>query len=165
MPTIEAKDVPKRVEQIIDNKEQRVDEQLLPPGKYEITPESKFKIEFWLKKVDDRWVFAQKGRDAIKEEVTFRMWTYDEMIDIRRKANSYDQLKRMYWVDVDMMNRMKVQKLLTSWTLDRENPRLKIHHVGGVMTDESWKVFTRLQPNISRYIIDKANEILEYNGA
>jgi hypothetical protein len=62
------------------------------------------------------------------------------------------------------MNRLKIQRLLMSWTFDRDNPRLKIFHAGGVMTDESWQVFTKLQPNIISHIIDEMNKVYEFNG-
>ena len=142
----------------------RVDETIMSAGKYEITSDARFTIDIYLKKIDDRWVVVNKSKDkdVVKEQVTFRPWSFEEMIEIRKRANTYDAIKRMYWIDVDLMNRLKVQKLLQSWTFDRENPRLKLHQINGVMTDESWLAFSRLQVNVSRHIIDKLNEILEY---
>jgi hypothetical protein len=50
---------------------------------------------------------------------------------------------------------------MQSWTFDRDNPRLKIHRVGGVLTDESLETIKKLQENILRYIHLQMNAVLE----
>jgi len=143
----------------------RLDEKLMKPGKYEVTKEDNFTVEIWLKKQDRRWLLCQSNdKGATREEVVFRMWTYDEMVELRKLATNYDPLKRIHTVDQDALNRMKVQRFLVAWTFNRDNPRLNIQHVNGVMTDESWGAFTRLQPNICSYILERMNLIYEYNG-
>jgi hypothetical protein len=143
----------------------RLDEKLMKPGKYEVTPEDTFTVEIFMRKQDKRWVLcAMTDKGATKEEVIFRMWTYNEMVESRKMATSYDPLKRIHMVDHDALNRMKIQRFLVSWTFDRENPRLRIQHVNGVMTDESWTAFTRLHPNICTFIIEKMNSVYDYNG-
>lgn len=163
MPTIKPK------EDGAENKSQqtgpRVDETLMAPGKYEITPEHTFDVEVNLRSEGSRWiVVAGKGKGIETHKVTFRVWTYDEMVSLRKAATSFDALRRMHLVDTDHLDRLKVQKLLQSWTFSSDNPRLKIHRVNDTLTDESWGNFKKLQPNIIRFILDKMNEILEYNG-
>ena len=92
------------------------------------------------------------------------MWGYDEMVDMKKMATSYDATKRMHTIDNDLLNRLKVQKLIVSWTFGNDNPRLKIQHVNGVMTDESWNAFKLLQTNISTYLLDEMNKVYELNG-
>ena len=94
----------------------------------------------------------------------FRMWAYDEMVNLKKMATNYDPLKRIHMVDHDVLNRLKIQRLMVSWTFDKDNPRLRIQHVNGVMTDEGWKAFISLQPNISAYIIEEMNKVYEFNG-
>jgi hypothetical protein len=143
----------------------RLDEKLMTPGKYEITKEDTFTVEIWLKKQDKRWVLCQPtDKTATREEVVFRMWTYDEMVELRKMATNYDPLKRIHMVDHDALNRMKIQRCLVAWTFDRENPRLRIQHINGVMTDESWHAFTRLSPNICSFIIERMNLVYEFNN-
>ena len=143
----------------------RFDEKLLKPGKYEVTEADTFSVEIWLRKSGRRWILCPPNeKDAIKEEVVFRMWTYDEMVESRKMATTYDPIKRIHMVDHDALNRLKLQRFMVSWTFDRENPRLRIQHVQGVMTDESWKAFTRLHPNICTYIIERMNLVYEFNG-
>jgi hypothetical protein len=143
----------------------RLDEKLMKAGKYEITQEDVFTIEIWLKRVEKRWILCNANeKNSTKEEVAFRMWTYDEMINLRKMATSYDPIKRLHMVDHDALNRLKIQKFLLTWTFDRDNPRLRIHHSGGVMTDESWGAFTKLHPNICTFIIERMNMVFEYNG-
>lgn len=143
----------------------RIDEELMQPGKYEVTLEHTFDVEVCLLLRDNRWVVvAPKTPKAVEHKVTFRIWTYDEMVELRKKATNFDAMRRMHTVDTDLLDRLKVQKLMQSWTFDKDNPRLKIHRVNGVLTDEAWDNFKRLQANIIRYILDRMNEVLEYNG-
>jgi hypothetical protein len=145
--------------------EHRVDETLMEPGEYEVTSDTVFSITVCLKRTENRWsVVTGTGKDVHEESVTMRMWTYDEMVTLRKKATGYDANKRMHIVDHDALNRLKAQKLFVDWTFQDRNKRIVLHRVNGVMTDESWKKFTRLQPNIIKYIFDKMNEIYEYNG-
>ncbi len=143
----------------------RLDEKLMKPGKYEVIPENTFKIDVNLMLKGNRWVVVDgTGRGVECNEVIFRMWSYDEMIELKKMATTFDPTKRLHMVDNDLLNRLKVQKLLVSWTLDRDNPRLRVAHVNGVLTDESWVAFTKLQPNIVTYILDEMNRVYEYNG-
>jgi hypothetical protein len=161
MAIVQAKPEAEKKEQLAP----RLDEKLMKPGKYEVTREDTFTIEIWLKKQDKRWVLCQPtDKNAIKEEVVFRMWTYDEMVELRKMATNYDPLKRIHMVDHDALNRMKIQRCLVAWTFDRENPRLRIQHINGVMTDESWGAFVRLSPNICSYIIERMNLVYEFNN-
>jgi hypothetical protein len=143
----------------------RLDEKLMKPGKYEVSREDTFTVEIWLKKNDRRWVLCGSSeKNSMKEEVVFRMWTYDEMVDLRKKATTYDPLKRIHMVDHDALNRMKLQSLMVSWTFDKDNPRLRLQHINGVLTDESWGAFTKLSPNICSYIIERMNLVYEFNS-
>jgi hypothetical protein len=160
MPVVQAKSEAQGQEA----RQDRLDEKLMKPGKYEVTPEDTFTIELFLKRTEKRWVLCPPDKGATKEEVVFRMWTYDEMVEMRKMATNYDPMKRLHMVDQDLLNRMKVQRLLVAWTFDKDNPRLRIQHVNGVMTDEGWKAFTRLHPNICSFIIERMNMVYEYNG-
>ncbi len=142
----------------------RLDEAIPGPGKYEVTDESDFTIYLHLKKYNGRWLLMNNADETTDEHsVTFRMWTYNEMIEMKKMATSYDLRKKMHEVDNDLLNRIKIQRLLKSWTFGGENKNLSIQHVGGKMTDESWVAFTKLQPNIAQYIITEMNMVLEYN--
>lgn len=142
--------------------EQRVDKTIAGHGPYEVTPETKFSINVYLKEMDGRWILSAKNDPKARlETVTFRMWTYAEMIDLRKRCSSFDQINRIHTIDYDFLNRLKIQKLMLSWTFGETNHRLAIHHVNGVMTDESWNAITMLSPNIITYIIDMMNSILE----
>lgn len=144
---------------------QRVDTILQPPGKYEVTPDNTFSFELLIKDHKGRWVIVDKDMKGVDQHtVTFRIWSYDEMVDLRKRSMIYDNTKRVNLLDSDLLNRLKIQKLLVSWTLDRENPRMKLIHVNGVLSDESWKAFTRLSPNIAERIINEMNLVLDYGG-
>lgn len=143
----------------------RVDTILQHPGKYEVTPDNTFTFDLLIKDHKGRWVIVDKDMKGVDQHtVTFRIWSYDEMVDLRKRCMIYDNMKRVNLLDSDLLNRLKIQKLLVSWTLDRENPRMKLIHVNGVLSDESWKAFTKLSPNIAERIINEMNLVLDYGG-
>ena len=163
MPVVQAKEEKKK--EVAPVEAPRVDEKLMSPWKYEVTPATQFTVTINLKERDGRWLIMNgPGKGIDTHSVIFRMWHYDEMVGMRKMATNYDAQKRIHMIDNDALNRLKIQRLLVSWTFDRDNVRLRIQHVQGVMTDESWTAFTLLQPNISSYIIDEMNKVYEFNG-
>lgn len=145
--------------------ESKVEEQLYKAGKFEITEEEDFKIWIYIKKTDKRWTIV-KNEEICDEKhwVIFRMWTYEEEIELRKQVTNFDMMKRMHLIDNDMLDRLKLQKLIKAWSFEDDNPRLKLVHINGVLCDESYKAMMKLHPNILKHIIGKMNEILEYNG-
>ncbi|MHC4213152.1 MAG: hypothetical protein ACYSWP_07265 [Planctomycetota bacterium] len=163
MPTIERKDgvQPPRGQ----SKEPRHDKVLMGPGEYEVTRQSKFTIEIHLKtrsEEDNWWIIANKEEAVVTEKVVFRMWTYDEMVEMRKLSTKYDQMRRVHMIDHDVLNRLKIQRFLMSWTFDKNNPRLELHHQNGVLVDEAWAKVKLLQPNILKHMIDEMNERYEF---
>lgn len=159
------KSLKKDVKEIDQTK--RVDEQISKPGKYEITENDTFKIVFYLYNKEGRWLVVDKsasGTPDVEEHwVEFKMWTFEEDIEMRKQASSYDPVKRLHLVDNDFLDRLKIQRLLKAWSFEKDNPRLKLLHVNGILVDESYKAFMKLYPNIVRYIIGRMNNVLEYN--
>jgi hypothetical protein len=159
------KEPEKKQEKPADNAP-RVDEQIMGPGKYEITNKDTFRIELSLSQSNGRWTVSdkiEKDKDIEKHWVEFRMWTFDEDVELRKKSTLFDAVKRMHFIDHDQLNRLKIQRLLRAWSFDKDNPNLKLQHVNGVLTDESWEAFKKLHTNIVRYIIEKMNNVLEFN--
>lgn len=148
-----------------EDKKDRVDEKLMGPGKFEITQDTVFTVNIHTKEKDGRWILMSgPGKGIESNQAVFRMWSYNEMIEMRKMSTSFDAQRRIHMIDNDMLNRLKIQRLMVSWTFDKDNPRLRIQHVNKVMTDESWTAFCSLQPNISSYIIEEMNKVYEYNG-
>jgi len=153
----------KPVKSVSVKDETRYDELLMGPGKFEMTEEDNFKVKFRVGNVEGRWVISSDLDDEL-HWVEFRMWTFDEEIELRNRATHFNERRRLHFVDNDELNRMKVQKLLKGWSFSKDNERLKLHHVNGVLTDESWKAFTKVHTNIVRFILERMNAILEHNG-
>jgi hypothetical protein len=151
-----------------EKKEARHDKVLMGPGEFEVTRNSTFMLEIPLKPRADGdrwWVVVENIGEAVRvEEVVFRMWCYDEMVEMRKLATKYDQVRRVHMIDHDVLNRLKIQRFMKSWTLDKDNPRLELHHVNGILVDEAWEKVRLLQPNILKYIIDEMNIRYEFGG-
>lgn len=147
--------------------EVRHDVVLMEPGEYEVTRSSTFTIKVPLcRRAEDDgwWVVAKPEAAEVTEEVVFRMWGYDEMVEMRKLATKYDTVRRVHMIDHDVLNRLKMQRFMLSWTFDKENKRLELHHIGGVLSDETWDKVRRLQTNILKHIIDEMNERYEFGG-
>jgi hypothetical protein len=147
--------------------EARVDKIVREPSVYEVATDATFTIKFSTKQHEGRWIICEPDElDSSVENhwVEFKVWNFADEIAIRKESTGYDAYKRMHIVDHDRMNRIKVQKLIKAWSFEEKDDRLKLIHVNGVLCDESYNVFMRLHPNIVRTIIEKMNEVLEYNG-
>ena len=140
---------------------------LAEPCKYEIKKTDTFKIEFGLQEKENRYIIIEDMNVPERFErhwVEFRIWNYEEEIDLKKKSMLYDAVKRMHFLDNDVYNSLKIMKLLKDWSFAVKNERLKIHHSNGVLTDGCWEIFVTLKPNIVSYIIVRMNNVLEYNG-
>ena len=155
-----------KIPDLPSNPEKKIEENLYKPGKFEITEEEEFRIDIPVKLEDKkRWTIVSDKKFADETHwVSFRMWTYQEEVELRKQATNYDQIKRMHLIDNDMLNRLKLQKLIKAWSFEEQNPNLKLIHVNGILCDESYKAITNLHPNILRFIIEKMNDVLEYNA-
>lgn len=160
MPTIEKKKDQRPVRGV---KEARYDQAIMEPGEYEVTRESTFTIRIPLKQNEDKWWVVVTDSDNV-QEVVFRMWSYDEMVELKKMATKYDGVRRIHMIDNDILNRLKIQRFMLSWTFESNNDRLELHHVNGVLSDETWTKVTKLQTNILKYIIDEMNERYEFGG-
>lgn len=163
MPTVEEKKnapAPRGVKE-----EARYDKVLLEPGEYEVTRDSTFDIVMPLKKNEAGWwvMVSEKESETI-ETVTLRMWTYDEMVELRKLATKYDPIRRVHMIDHDVLNRLKIQRYMLRWTFDGKNMRLELQHNSGVLTDEAWAKVKRLQTNLLKHIMEQMNERYEFGG-
>ncbi len=161
MPTIEAKpDAPQKKTKLNGP---RFDNAIMEPGQYEVTRSSTFTVKLHLKLNQDKWwTLVPEDRAETTEEVVFRMWTYDEMVELRKLSTKYDTIRRVHMIDHDLLNQLKIQRYMLSWTFDKTNPRLELHHINGVLSDETWEKVKRLQTNLLKYIVDEMNERYEF---
>lgn len=178
-PSESKKSMPERMPQLepADVQKKRVDAEL-KPSKIEVMSESCFRIKFYLLQVGDGDKFrryrvvrtddAQNFEEGVLGDlhwVEFKMWTYKQEMDLKRKCMQFDEQTRMNFINNDLLNRLKIQLLLSSWSLDEKfGIRLKLFHQNGVLVDESYEMFVQLFPNIIRFILSEMNDVLEYNG-
>ncbi len=140
-----------------------VNEKLTGPGKYVVTKEDTFKVRFGLVQRDGRWVVVKSGTpESDSHWVEFRIWGFNEEVELRKMSTQFDPLKKIHIIDNDYLNRLKVQRLMLNWSFDEQNPKLKLLHVNGILSDEGWKNFTSLFPNIIRFVLESMNAVLEY---
>lgn len=142
------------------------DTALTTPGKYEVTPETTFKVELLLVNKDGRYVIVSDSEQEGVEKhwVEFRMWTFDEEVELRKMAMQFDENRRMHFMDNDRLNMIKLRRLIKAWSFENVGPRYKLLHVNGVLADESWNIVRKLFPSITTAIIVGMNNVLEFNG-
>lgn len=135
---------------------------------YEVKPTDEFTIKFGLKEIEGRWIVIDNEQIDVldktiqKHWVKFKMWTFNEELNLRKKATKYDEDKRINMIDFDTLNEYKVRFLIKDWSFGERNEKLKLFHINGYLVDQSWDVFRRLYVNIVKYIIAKMNEVLEW---
>jgi hypothetical protein len=138
---------------------------LMPPGKFEVTPDQTFDVIIYLKKYKGRWVLMESpAKDVEKHTIVFRMWNFEECLRLRRQSMSFDPQTRTNKLDNDRLNKQKIMLLMQDWSLSSENPRLEIHRANGVLTEASWKAFVNISPAIADKIIAEMNMVLDYGG-
>ena len=141
-----------------------LNEQISEPCEYEVKKDDRFRVKFKVILKERRWIIVDDKYPGAEEHwVEFKMWSFNEETEIRKNSTQYDTFKRIHFIDHDLLTRLKISKLLKDWSFAEKNERLKLYHMNGILVDEGWNNFTRLQPNILRYIIDKMNEVLEHN--
>lgn len=138
---------------------------LMPPGKFEITPDQTFTVTIYLKQYKGRWALMETtAKDVEKHTIVFRMWNFEECLRLRRQSMIFDPQTRTNKMDNDRLNKQKILLLMQDWSLSKENPRLEIHRVNGVLTEASWKAFTSISPAIADKIMAEMNLVLDYGG-
>jgi len=136
--------------------------------KYEVSKDSVFTIKFGILDKGDRWVPINYS--AVDDNplsmgvwVKFRMWTYDEELTWRNECNEFNAEHKVQILNVDKLNEIKIKRLLLDWSFGELEDRLKMLHVDGRLSDESYKIFKGLFPAIVNTIIDMMNNVLESN--
>lgn len=152
----QARELEKKNNQLISN---RVDRKLYKPGKYELTGNETFDVVFRIKEIDGIWTITN-DIDGEEHFVRFRMWNYKESLELTKMAYVYDQFKKMHYIDNEVLDKLKIQRLLKEWSFEKDNENLKIIHVNGVLVDECYENFMRLHFNIVQHIIYEMNKRL-----
>jgi hypothetical protein len=102
-----------------------------------------------------------KGVVIEKHWVKFRMWNFMESIDWRQECMDYNQSYRIFNVNQNKFNELKVRRLLLEWSFNEYDDRHKLFHINKQLTDESMGViFNKLHPHIVKKIIELMNECL-----
>ena len=134
--------------------------------KYEIDKDTTFIINFGVAFSDER-VYIVEEKDielfgAEKHWVKFRLWNYMEEISWRQECMDFDQRYRMFTLNTNKFDEIKVRRLLLSWSFSEHYEEHKLVHINNQLCDESLKmIFTEIYPCITRYIISKMNQQLE----
>lgn len=135
--------------------------------KYEVKPESHFIVKFGIMEQDGRIIVTDEDMLESRIEkhwVKFRMWTYAEELDIKSKATEFDSTKKVHLLNNDKLNEIKIRTLIQDWSFSQSDASLKLLHINNYLSDEGLKIVYSLYPTIIRYIINRMNEVLEFNG-
>ena len=137
--------------------------------RYEVTPESEFTIRFCLGFNEGR-VQVYTADSYLKQEelerhwVKFRMWKYEEELSWQNQSMEYQHQTRSFIHNQNKLNELKVRHLIKEWSFEEYDPKFKLLHVNGVLSDESYNIFKGFFPTIINNIIYLMNQVLEQNG-
>lgn len=138
-------------------------------AKYEVTPESEFTVRFCIGFKEGRVQIYQedaylKFDDLERHWVTFRMWKYEEELAWQNQAMEFQGQTRSFILNQGKLNEIKIRHLIKSWSFEEYDPKFKLLHVGGVLSDESYSIFKGFFPTIINNVIYLMNQVLENNG-
>lgn len=133
-------------------------------SKWQLKQDEKFRIRFTLDEVKNkrvRFTLEEGGSNIVEHWVEFKMWDYNMMISLRKSATRYHKESGSFYVDHDLFNDLKVKNLLQDWSFAQIEPHMKLQHINGVLTDESFRIFREMYPWVISAIINKMNIVLE----
>jgi hypothetical protein len=133
-------------------------------SKWQLEPEETFRIRFNLDEIENERVkltLYEKGPNSVEHWVEFRMWDYNAMVNLRKRATQYHDQSNTFYVDTDAFNDLKIKFLLKDWSFGHLDPHMKLTHFQGSLSDESFSAFKNLLPWIASAIVRKMNEVLE----
>lgn len=144
-------------------------EKVVSYSKYEVRPDSEFKIEFCIGEKDGRIVVYTKEAAIQFPEleshwVVFRMWKYEEELDWKNRCQEYDAQSRSFKTNINKLDELKIRYLIKSWSFENYDPKFKLLHANRYLSDESYDIFKGFYPTIINNIIFLMNQVLEHNG-
>lgn len=142
-----------------------------PPSytKYEVRPDTLFTVRFCLGFRDGRALCYTEDAKYKRPELeshwaTFRLWTFREEQDWRNQTTVYDPPSRSWRPDPGRLNEIKLRHLLRDWSFAESDPKFRLLHVNGVLSDESYAAAMGLFPAILDNLLFLMNRVLEDNG-
>ena len=144
-------------------------EKVVSYSKYEVRPDSEFKIEFCIGEKDGRIVVYTKEAviqfpELESHWVVFRMWKYAEELDWKNRCQEYDAQSRSFKTNTNKLDELKIRYLIKSWSFENYDPKFKLLHANRYLSDESYDIFKGFYPTIINNIIFLMNQVLEHNG-
>ena len=83
--------------------------------------------------------------------------TYQEELEAKRTATTYDEVRGIHYVDNDVISEWRVKRCLLRWNFHRKlrNFCKRLHRSNNQLTTESWEDFRRLPPLVRKVIVNK----------
>ena len=135
--------------------------------KYEVSPDSEFTVKFCLGFEEDGRIMAYKEDSYLRLEgleqhwAKFRMWTFKEELDWKSQCMEFDPVSRGFKQNILKLNEIKIRRLIKDWSFANVDPKFKLLHVDGVLSDESYNVMMGFNPVIMDNLIVLMNNVLE----
>jgi hypothetical protein len=80
--------------------------------------------------------------------------TYETELEIRQKANIYDERNQIHYVDIPTVSLERIRHCLVRWDFHEKIPGLtkRLHRKTGILEDDSVDLWKKLPPNLRKYI-------------
>lgn len=140
-------------------------------SKYEVDKDTTFKVNLGVMFDEDRIVIIPEEKfeeiDGLgvelyeKHWVKFRMWNFLESASWRQECMEFLQQHRIFNLNTNKFNELKVRRLLLDWSFKDYGDDHKLFHINSQLTDESMTLFfKKFNPHIVQYVLNKMNEFL-----
>ena len=134
--------------------------------KYEISPDSEFTVRFCLGFEEEKILVYKEDSylriDGLERHwAKFRMWNFREELEWKNQCMEFDSISRAFKQNIIKLNEIKIRRLIKDWSFSEIDPKFKLLHVDGVLSDESYNVMMGFNPAIMDNLIVLMNNVLE----
>ena len=89
------------------------------------------------------------------------MWNFREELEWKNQCMEFDSISRAFKQNIIKLNEIKIRRLIKDWSFSEIDPKFKLLHVDGVLSDESYNVMMGFNPAIMDNLIVLMNNVLE----
>jgi hypothetical protein len=119
----------------------------------------KFRLKIYLRIMANRTLrpVNRKELSTLSFMIECEYPTYEEELEAKRNATTYDEARGIHYVDNDLISEWRVKRCLIRWSLPQKlhNFCRRLRRSNNQLTSESWEDFRKLPPLVRKAIVNK----------
>jgi hypothetical protein len=119
----------------------------------------RFRLRIYLRIMANRTIrpVARKELSTLNFLIECEYPTYQEELEAKRTATTYDEVRGLHYVDNDVISEWRAKRCLIRWNLHLrlKNFCKRLRRANNMLTSESWEDFKKLPPLVRKTIVNK----------